>query len=509
MQAFSMEESIIKGKVEINNLFEFVTNHAAAFEAYEMEKGILPMVMKIGFIAMEVFFSAKGTGDVGPELKLENGKLVKRQGSLRGKDYFSVFGKLEVPRTYYWSDGESCMMPLDAQANLPHNCYSYLLQEWMDHLSIRDTFEGASNTLEKLLGLKIYTNRIQDMSREASMSYDQYYEQKKMPLPESEGRINVLGFDGKGVPILKNESARLESRLGKGEKLQKKKEAMVGISYTIDPKERSAGEVARNLIYPEEKKEGKEPSDVKAQNIRRMASLERSREEVMHEIVDYGRKRDPENKLPLCVVMDGALDLWKKADMVLCGIEYVGILDIIHVTEYLWDTANAIYGEKSAEGKRWVYDNLQLILKGGVGLSIGGLNRALQEQQNKQNQQESIKATIRYFENHQQWMQYDRYLKMGYPISSGVVESTCGHTVKDRMEGTGRRWGVEGAEAVLLLRSVSTSNDWDAYWKFHMELERSFYYHNTLIALGIADDYNELGISEKEHSSTFGRVAVG
>jgi hypothetical protein len=36
-------------------------------------------------------------------------------------------------------------MPLDAQANLPERTYSYLLQEWMDLLSIRDQpFQGGN-----------------------------------------------------------------------------------------------------------------------------------------------------------------------------------------------------------------------------------------------------------------------------------------------------------------------------------------------------------------------------
>ena len=108
-------------------------------------------------------------------------------------------------------------------------------------------------------------------------------------------------------------------------------------------------------------------------------------------------------------------------------------------------------------------------------------------------QSESMTAAITYFNNHHKWMHYDDYLRKGYPIGSGVVESTCGHTVKDRMEGTGRRWSIDGAEAILLLRSVYTSRDWDAYWQCHMELEKSFYYHDTLTALGIPDDYDELG----------------
>ena len=78
-------------------------------------------------------------------------------------------------------------------------------------------------------------------------------------------------------------------------------------------------------------------------------------------------------------------------------------------------------------------------------------------------QRKALQDAIRYVDTHRQWMRYHEYRKAGYPIGSGVVESTCGHTVKDRMEGTGRRWSIDGAESVLLLRSVYTSGDWDAY----------------------------------------------
>ena len=82
-------------------------------------------------------------------------------------------------------------------------------------------------------------------------------------------------------------------------------------------------------------------------------------------------------------------------------------------------------------------------------------------------------------------MRYDEYLAAGYPIGSGGVESTCGHTVKKRMEGTGRRWSIKGAESTLLLRSIYTSNDWDA----HRMLERKRLYDNILPKLGYPDEY--------------------
>ena len=90
-------------------------------------------------------------------------------------------------------------------------------------------------------------------------------------------------------------------------------------------------------------------------------------------------------------------------------------------------------------------------------------------------------------------MRYDRYVKAGYPISSGVAESACGHTVKNRMEGCGKRWSVEGAGSVLLLRSLYTSGDRDTYRYFHVDMERSSNHHNTLCASGIPDEYDESG----------------
>lgn len=84
---------------------------------------------------------------------------------------------------------------------------------------------------------------IKSVTQATCMNYDQYYDQKEAPEKNSEGSINVIGFDGIGVPVIKSEAVKLKARLGKGEKRQKKKEAMVGVSYTIDPKQRTPEEV--------------------------------------------------------------------------------------------------------------------------------------------------------------------------------------------------------------------------------------------------------------------------
>jgi len=499
MPAYSTEETLLEGHMKVNELFEFVTENAEEMDAYAMEKGIFSRILSIGLSAMKGYFAQKGTGDVGDVLELDDETTLKREKRLLWKNYFSVFGKFKVPRTSYRAEGVKAVMPLDAQANLPERSYSYLLQEWMDLLSIRDSFGEASVTLEKLLGSGVSPSRFEVVNRDSSRSYEHFYENKEAPAPESEGKIHTIGFDGKGVPVIKSEAAKIQSRLGKGQKRQKKKEAMVGVSYGTNPKVRTPREVAENLVYPErgkekrksEKEQDVRSSPIRAKNPRRLASLERSKEDVMKEIIADAKNRNPNNQKPLVAVMDGALCLWTLLSSLLKGIQWVGILDIIHVTEYLWNVGNALYGEGAPEGKQWVYDHLMAILQGRVGRVNGGLKQILNKRQRlKSSQRKALRDAISYFGNHRAWMHYDEYLAAGYPIGSGVVESTCGHTVKSRMEGTGRRWSIKGAESTLLLRSVYTSNDWDAYWIAHQELEQQRLHGNVLPKLRCPDEYS-------------------
>ena len=68
------------------------------------------------------------------------------------------------------------------------------------------------------------------------------------------------------------------------------------------------------------------------------------------------------------------------------------------------------------------------------------------------------------------------YLAKGYPIGSGVVEGACRHLVKDRMEQTGMRWEVEGAQAVLSLRAIYINEDWDSFHTTRIEQEQQALY---------------------------------
>jgi hypothetical protein len=67
---------------------------------------------------------------------------------------------------------------------------------------------------------------------------------------------------------------------------------------------------------------------------------------------------------------------------------------------------------------------------------------------------------------------YATALANGWPIATGIIEGACRHLVKDRMDLTGARWSLDGAEAVLRLRSLRTSGDFEEYMAFHHRQER-------------------------------------
>lgn len=47
------------------------------------------------------------------------------------------------------------------------------------------------------------------------------------------------------------------------------------------------------------------------------------------------------------------------------------------------------------------------------------------------------------------YLDYPSALAAGWPIATGVIEGACRHLVKDRMDFTGARWGLDGAETIL------------------------------------------------------------
>ena len=180
--------------------------------------------------------------------------------------------------------------------------------------------------------------------------------------------------------------------------------------------------------------------------------------------------RNPDGGKPVVCVMDGDRALWKMLEAHVP--EAVCILDLFHVMERLWEAAHCFHPEGRDEAKAFVSDRLRGILSGQVGRVIGGLKQMGTKHKLKGARRQRLSAAIGYLEHNRRFMAYDQYLKVGYPIGSGVAEGACRHLVKDRMEQTGMRWHINGAQAMLDLRAVYLNDDWQAFQTHRIEEER-------------------------------------
>ncbi len=77
---------------------------------------------------------------------------------------------------------------------------------------------------------------------------------------------------------------------------------------------------------------------------------------------------------------------------------------------------------------------------------------------------------LAYLRKNEGRMDYPRYLRNGWQIASGAVESACKTVVNQRLCLGGMRWGEEGSNAVAHLRALyrSDPDQWDAFWGYAM-----------------------------------------
>ena len=138
--------------------------------------------------------------------------------------------------------------------------------------------------------------------------------------------------------------------------------------------------------------------------------------------------------------------------------------------------AHCFHKDGSDEAKGFVEERLRGLLEGRVGYVIGGLRQRLTKGSVRGRKREVVESAIEYLENNREHMKYDEYLAAGYPIGSGVAEGACRHLVKDRLEQTGMRWTVTGAQAMLHVRSLYLNDQWDEFVVYRIEAEQDRLY---------------------------------
>jgi hypothetical protein len=141
------------------------------------------------------------------------------------------------------------------------------------------------------------------------------------------------------------------------------------------------------------------------------------------------------------------------------------ILDFWHAKEYLVELSKSIYPSDEGARKSWTDDVCHRLKHEGGSVVRAGLE-ALDLSSASAEVREVHRRTVQYFHNHEHRMDYPRYVRSGWQIGSGPVESACKTVVGNRLKGGGMRWGKNGADSVCHLRALYLSEPlcWESFW---------------------------------------------
>ena len=425
------------------------------------------------------------------------GQVVGDEGRVRGRvetgharALETVFGTVSVERLSYRAPGVANLHPADAALNLPVERHSHGLRKLAALEAPRGSFEDAVDAIERQTGQQLGKRQVEELAGLAAMDFEDFYEARR-PARSKPGDLLVLSADGKGI-VMRPDALRTRAparpragpapkpRLSDDDQRNRKRMAEIGAVYDATPAPRTVADILRSAA-PEDYEAAPGPV---ARNKWLCASVVTAPAAVIKRVFDEAERRDPKHRRTWVALVDGAnhqierirFEARKRA------VKLTIVIDFVHVLQYLWNAAGCLHPDDDQAAAQWVHRQPTRVLEGHARKVAGSIRRQATNAHLEPARRKPADEAANYLTNKTPYLDYPTALTNGWPIATGIVEGACRHLVKDRMDITGARWGLAGAEAILKLRAIKANGDFEQYWHYHLNQERHHVhetrYHN-------------------------------
>jgi hypothetical protein len=410
-----------------------------------------------------------------------DGEVRSHRRSNTTRKLETIFGGVDVRRIEYSTkepDAPAIYLA-DGVLNLAPDRYSDGLRRRVAEESSKVSFEETAATIAATTAGFVAKRQCEELVVKVAEDFEDFYENRSAAGAEDSNDLLVMTTDGKGI-VMNAEDLRpatakaaqqsehkYQTRLSAGEKRNRKRMATVASVYSVGRHRRTPDDI----LEKDEDAEKKERPVIL--NKRVWASVEREQDDVISDIFDEACKRDPGHKRESVILVDGSPHQLKliEGELKKRRITATIVLDFIHVLEYLWKAAFCFHSAGTRAAEEWVQERARNILRGQASLVAAGMRRSATLQGIAATKRKPVDTCADYLLKYAQYLRYDICLTKGYPIATGVIEGACRHLIADRMDITGARWRMERAEAVLKIRSLRASGDFEQYWNFHKQRE--------------------------------------
>ena len=412
-------------------------------EASEM--AIRTSMHKIGGVVLEKLLNADARGYCGAEVDCGQGHAAGFV-DYRWKEVLTVLAPVQVERAYYHcSDCGGGVIPKDRELDIVGTSFSPGVRRMMGRVGSKESFEQGGEDLQELAGIRVSTKQVERVAEEIGVAVEaRGIEQRETtrwdkvvpfkPVPKL-----YITIDGTGVPVVTSET---EGRQGKDETGRAKtREAKLGCVFTQTRVEEKGNPV----------RDPESTSYVGA-----IETAEAFGPRIYAEAVRRGLRRAQS----VIVLGDGAPWIWNiAAEQFLGAIE---IVDLYHARQHLAQLGKILYGLTSSESKQWANARYQELDKGDVEAVISSMLRLRSRDEAVRKE---VDKTIHYFQTNAERMRYAEFRRQGLFIGSGVMEAGCKTIVGFRLKQSGLRWTVRGANAIIALRCLELSGEWEQFWE--------------------------------------------
>ena len=373
------------------------------------------------------------------------------------------------------------LYPADATLNLPVERHSHGLRKLAALEASRGSFDDAVAAICRQTGQRLGKRQVEELAGLAAMDFEDFYAARR-PARAKPGDLLVLSADGKGI-VMRADALRTRAparpragpgpkpRLSGDEQRGRKRMAEIGAVYDATPAPRTQADILASAAP-----EGYQPAPgPAAKNKWLCASVVTTPAAVIKRVFEEADRRDPKHRRTWVALVDGANHQIEriKLEARKRELKLTIVVDFVHVLQYLWQAAGCLLPDSGQTAEQWVHRQAIRVLQGHATKVASSIRRQATNASLQRDRRKPADEAANYLTNKSPYLDYPTALTNGWPIATGIVEGACRHLVKDRMDITGARWGLAGAEAILKLRALKANGDFEQYWRFHLTQERN------------------------------------
>jgi hypothetical protein len=414
-----------------------------------------------------------------------------------------IYGPVRTSRIAYRRKGTENLYPQDAELNWGQQSYSAgIIRRNATAVAVAP-FGQAAQQVSAQGAIHLGKRQSEELAITAACDFEGFYASRR-PEPCDPATGLLLTADGSAFPVLpgalrpataKAAAARARHAAASGwpdnpGDLRKSRKRMAELAAVADipPAPRTPGDILTALFGP---RSGGPPANPgpKAQGKTMFASVRQPAGEVIASAFAEAHRRDPDRERNWFAVVDGNNHQIETITMLAadCQVKVPILIDIIHVTHYLWQAANSFFYTGDPDARAWVREQTAKLLDGKHRDVRAGIRRRATAGGYSPAERAAADECADYLQHKQDYLDYPAFLAAGWPVASGLIEGAARWIVKDRMEVTGARWGLDSAEAVLRLRALHGAGDLDDYLDYHFQQEKhrnhdSHYQHDHTLA---------------------------